>query len=440
MAEKVIMPKQGLQMTEGTISDWHVHEGGKVEIDQPLFDIETDKVVMTIYADRPGTLLKILVQKGITVPVAETVAIIGEPNEDLTEILNGINNDRETAVKQFDQSCTTGQTEYDPIRMTVNITPSTSEVYISPRARMLAEESGINYKNITGSAPDGTITEQDIINAIESTPKATPLARKIASESHIDLKDINATGPHGKIIRDDVEKALIEHISKSDLIPMNAMRKTIAKRMKQSLNENAQATHRISVHKDKAKILSESLDKTISYNDIIISATARALKNHPYMNTEMTDAGIRYKNYINIGIAVALKNGLIVPVIRDADKKTVTRIAEETKGIVKKAESGALLPDEYTGSCFTVSNLGMYGLEEFTAIINPPEAGILAVGAITDTPVAVNDKVVILPVMKLTLSYDHRIIDGAPAAQFLVQVKEYLENPALLYEENDIRK
>jgi pyruvate dehydrogenase E2 component (dihydrolipoamide acetyltransferase) len=199
--------------------------------------------------------------------------------------------------------------------------------------------------------------------------------------------------------------------------------------MKQSLNENAQTCHRIAVRMDEAVRLRQSLDKKIGYNDLIAYAVVRALGDFPAMNAELVTEGIWQKDFVNLGMAVAVDGGLIVPVVKDADLLSLAELSAAVKALAEKARLGSLQPDDYSGGSFTISNLGMYGLEEFVAIINPPEAGILAVGKIEDTPVAVQGNVEIHPLMKLTLSYDHRVVDGAPAAQFLARIKEYLENP-----------
>jgi pyruvate dehydrogenase E2 component (dihydrolipoamide acetyltransferase) len=248
---------------------------------------------------------------------------------------------------------------------------------------------------------------------------------------------VPGTGSGGKITRGDVERARTRSPStqgERKIIPLRGMRKIIAERMKQSQNENAQTSHRIAVRMDEAFKVRAAFDKKISYNDLIALATVRALRDFPQVNAELTSEGIWQKEFVNLGIAVALDEGLIVPVVKDADLLSITGLAAVIKELAEKARTGKLQSDEYSGGTFTLSNLGMFGLEEFVAIINPPEAGILAVGKIEDTPVAVQKSdgtkaVEIHPLMKLTLSYDHRVVDGAPAAQFLARIKEYLEQP-----------
>jgi pyruvate dehydrogenase E2 component (dihydrolipoamide acetyltransferase) len=292
------------------------------------------------------------------------------------------------------------------------------------------------------------IVERDILAAAAGGPAAgatgarvTPLAAKTAALAGVDLEKVPGTGIRGKVTRDDVERArqgravgrAFESGGKK-IVPMKGMRKIIAERMKQSQNENAQTTHRVSVRMDEAVRLRAALEKAVGYNDLIAMAAVRALRDFPEMNAELTPEGIWQKEFVNLGVAVAVDDGLIVPVVKDADLLSLKELALAVKELADKARKGGLQPDDYSGGTFTLSNLGMFGLEEFTAIINPPEAGILAVGMIVDTPVAVSGEdgkkaVEIHPVMKLTLSYDHRVVDGAPAARFLVRIKEYLENP-----------
>jgi pyruvate dehydrogenase E2 component (dihydrolipoamide acetyltransferase) len=469
MAERIILPKQGLQMTEGTIIEWFVREGGAVVQGQPLFEMETDKVTITIDAEVSGVLLKIIAGVGAVVPIAQTIAIVGKPGEDISALLaetvqsggsggsGGAGTVGQAAAAGnaggiAENSGTAGRTAAG----TTNAL-SGGRVFISPRAKTRAGELGIDYRNVRGSAPDGMILERDILRAASGAGQGTagaeaagagtaaggsgrkaegpvlpspasPLAKRIAEQSGLNLAQIQGTGFRGKIMRDDVIRAR-EAGGRRNLIPVKGMRKIIAERMKQSLSENAQAFHRISVRMDEALRVRLALEKTVGFNDLIALAAIRALVDFPGINAELTPEGIWQKDFVNLGVAVAVDKGLIVPVVKNADLLTLRELSAVIKGLAEKARSGALAPGEYTGGSFTISNLGMFGLEEFTAIINPPEAGILAVGKIEDTPVAVNGNVEIHPLTKLTLSYDHRIIDGAPAAQFLARIKEYLENP-----------
>jgi pyruvate dehydrogenase E2 component (dihydrolipoamide acetyltransferase) len=428
MAERIILPKQGLQMTEGAIIEWFVSEGGEVVKGQPLFAMETDKTTMTVDAEVSGILLKITAPAGTVVPIARTIAIVGAEGEDISAFLDEKDAGSEVPPAGPAAEGTVPAANETALSSAAGPSPE-GRVFISPRAKTRARELGIDYRVLRGSAPDGMIVEKDILAARSGRPKTSPLAKKTAELSGTDLSGINGTGVRGKIMRDDVIRARQEGGGTRTLIPVQGMRKIIAERMKQSLNENAQACHRIGVRMDEAVRLRQALEKAVSYNDLIALAVIRSLLDFPVINAELTPEGIWQKDFVNLGIATAVDNGLIVPVVKNADLLSLRELSAEIKALTGKARAGTLQPGEYTEGSFTVSNLGMYGLEEFTAIINPPEAGILAVGKIEDTPVAVKGNVEIHPLMKLTLSYDHRIVDGAPAAQFLSRIKEYLENP-----------
>lgn len=423
MAERIIMPKQGLQMTEGTILSWLVSEGGEVKTGAPLFEMETDKLTITIDSLVSGTLLKIIAPEGTTVPITGLIAVVGEPGEDISGLLGEAAGTNEPAAPSIAAP--------KPVPTPPQSAPA-ARVLISPRAKTRAAELGIDYACVAGTAPGGMIVERDILTAKAATPTATPLAKKTAELGHIDLAGVTGSGARGKITRRDVERVARAGSGQKDIVPMNAMRRVIAERMTRSLRENAQAVHRIVVRMDEAVRVRAALQKSVGFTDIIAFSVVRALREVPAINAEWTDGGIWYKDFVNLGVAVALEAGLAVPVVKNADYLTLPELSTAIKELAEKARDNKLGPDDYTGGSFTVSNLGMYGLEEFVAIINPPESGILAVGKIEDTPIAVDGKVEIHPVVRLTLSYDHRVIDGAPAARFLARIKEYLENPYLM--------
>lgn len=433
MANIVIMPKQGLQMTEGTIVKWLVQEGGECQAGQPLFEMETDKLTITIDATVSGTLLKILRQEGEAVPITETIAVIGSRGEDISSLLVPA----EAAASA--PAATPVQAPEVPQAEAAARVPG-EKVFITPRAKMLAEQEQLDYVQVPATGPEGLIIERDVIAHLAGGPKATPLARKIAAAAGLDLQGIQGSGERGKITRADVASAASGRTSqpagrKGTLLPFAGMRKVIAERMLQSLQTNAQTTHRVAVDMSETIRLRETFktaEKTISFNDIISFATCRALIEFPAVNAELTGDGILVKDFVNLGIAVAIENGLIVPVIRDADLLTLAELAEAARSLAQKAKEGKLKPDEYKGGSFTISNLGMFGLDDFVAIINPPESGILAVGKIEKRAVVINDELAIRPMMNLVLSYDHRLVDGAPAAKFLVRIKTMLENPCLM--------
>jgi len=381
------MPKQGLQMTEGVITEWLKREGDVVQEGEPLFEMETDKLSITIDASASGTLLKILFEEGEIIPVAQTIAIVGEPGEDITAVLSGA---EEAPTEQ-------PQEEAAPVAAAPAKQDNISDrVLATPRARMRAEERNIPVSSLTGSGPDGLIIERDVLNyrptAVVTEPEET-------------------------------------------VIPFAGMRKTIADNMMKSLTTMAQANHRMKVDMTESvrfrdKLKSEGIK--VSYTDILVKAVAQTLVQFPMMNAVVDGETIICKRNVNLGVAVAVESGLIVPNIKNAQTLRVTQIHEQLAALVEKARTSGLTRDAYTGGTFTITNLGMYEVDEFTPIINPPEVGILGVGAIVDMPWVVNGQMEVRPILTLSLTYDHRVIDGAPAAQFLQHVKKLLQNPYLM--------
>lgn len=423
-------------MTEGTILKWLIGEGGECREGQPLFEMETDKLTITIDSPASGTLLKIVRAEGETVPITETIAIVGEKGEDISALSD------DAGKNEAPPQPAGGENVAEKAEKQERAVPREpgARVFITPRAKTLALEKNIDYSTLPGSGPEGLITEKDVLACAAESPKATPLAKKIARDEGLALSGIQGSGERGKIVSGDVKAALKDRAApsvqrKGRIVPFTGMRKVIASRMRESLGTNAQATHNVKVDMSEAVRMRENLKeagKKVSFNDIVSYAVTKALLLHPEVNAELTDAGILEKDYVNLGIAVALDKGLVVPVVKDADLMTLSELSEAAKALAGKAKEGRLAPDDCTGGSFTVSNLGMLGLSEFVAIINPPESGILAVGKIEKQAVVVHDKIEIRPVMSLTLSYDHRVVDGAPAARFLVDVKAFLENPYLL--------
>ena len=405
MGEIIIMPKQGLQMTEGMITSWLAAEGQEIKEGEPLFEMETDKLAITIDAPCSGTLLKILCQEDEIAEVASPIAVVGEPGENYEDILAG--NPGAKAPADSAESAGSAANTTDSVSEPAaeipasKASPETSQerIFSSPRARTTAQEKGIDYRALEGSGPDGLIIERDVLKA---AAQAAP-----------------SKGAEGKTRQ----------------IPITNMRRIIARRMLDSLGTLAQASHRLTVDMSEAVRLREQLkarDIKVSYNDIVIRCTAKALTEFPMMNATMDDSFITVRDYVNIGVAVATEQGLLVPVIQDAHLLSLQEISRRSQDLSSRAKENRLMPDELTGGTFTISNLGMYDIESFTAIINKPETGILAVGKMEKKPAVRNDELVIRPLMQLSLTYDHRIVDGAPAALFLRRIKELLENPGLL--------
>jgi pyruvate dehydrogenase E2 component (dihydrolipoamide acetyltransferase) len=269
-------------------------------------------------------------------------------------------------------------------------------------------------------------------------PKATPLARKLAGQNDVKLAEVEGTGVRGKITKADIENAVLSRINSAQsqrgerVVPFEGMRKAIADNMMKSLHGMAQANHRMKVDMTEIIRMREKLKADgikVSFTDIFVKVVSKALLDFPVVNSSLTDKGVVLKEYVNMGIAVALDDGLIVPVIKNVDLMTIKEISTVASELVEKAKTGKLKPDEYKGGTFTITNLGMFEIDEFTAVINPPESAILAVGKIDSIPVAEDGNIVVKPIMVLSLTYDHRIIDGAPAAQFLQRVKQIMQNP-----------
>ena len=451
MASVIIMPKQGLLMEEGTITKWLAKEGEQTTEGAPLFEMETDKLTITMDSTATGTVLKILHPEGDTVPITQPIAIVGEPGEDISGLLG----DAPAATPRAAEKPRASAAEPAPAAAPVPAVEHApgERVFSSPRARLRAEENGVDIAAVSGSGPDGLVVERDVQNYIANQPTVTPLAANQARIQGIDLSGLTGTGPNGKITTEDlhIASAAVEPAPAAEPIPgqltrgtrteaMSGMRKAISRNMLTSKSTNAQTNHRMVVDMTAAVALRrqyKALGIKISYNDIIVRACAKALQDFPIVNASVDGSDIVYHDYVNIGTAVSVPGGLIVPVIRDADIIGLTGIAAKSAELIEKAREGRLTEADYHGGTFTVSSLGMFDLDDFVAIINPPESAILAVGKIAKTPVVVTDdegedQVVIKSMCALCLSYDHRIIDGAEAAKFLQKLKSYLQNPILL--------
>ncbi len=486
MATKVTLPKQGLQMTEGNIMQWLAKEGDDVKEGEPLFEMETDKLTIEIDAPATGKLLKIIHGEGAVVPITHIIGVIGEEGEDISDILaeaeaesgDGGTEAGGDGEPQAPAESTAASGESGGAAPSAAPSPAPApaapapagvaagtgerrpdgRVFSTPRARMRAQERGIDLEEVAPSGPEGTVIERDVLAAAQAQPAATPLARKAATAQGVPLSAVQGTGPRGKVYERDVaasaaaaagagapggaatagaaEATAAATAPREDrLVPLTGMRRTIAGRMRESLDTAAQAVHRLRVDMSEAVRMRSKLKEAeiaVSYNDIILKATAQALREHPRMNSVLTDQGILEYGRVDIGVAVALEEGLIVPKMRNVDLLSLQQIHSESKRLGEAARSGRLTGDEMQGGTFSVSNLGMYGLDSFTAIIDSPESGILAVGAIKDHVVPVDGRPEVRPMCELSLTYDHRVIDGAPAADFLRSIGRILENPYTL--------
>ncbi len=422
MAEIIRMPKMSDTMEEGVIASWLKKVGDEIKSGDILAEVETDKATMELESYDDGILLHIGIKDGESVPVNGIIAIIGEKDEDISEILNEASSDSSNKEE-----------EKEPL-VEENIDKKDEEV----------KDDEIN-KDISDSIKEVENTENISSNG---RTKASPLAKKIALEKGIDLKNIQGSGEGGRIIKKDLESIPSEDANipsqKIDLpkiiaeesydeIAVSQMRKTISKRLSESKFTAPHFYLTMEINMDNCiegrKKINETSQVKISFNDIILKACASALRKHPMVNSSLIENKIRKNHHIHIGVAVAVDEGLLVPVIRFADNKTLTHISLEVKDLADKAKEKKLQPSDWEGNTFTISNLGMFGIEEFTAIINPNDSCILAVGGIKNTPVVKNGEIVPGNIMKVTMSCDHRLVDGATGAKFLKTLKELLEDP-----------
>ena len=431
MATKVIMPKLSPTMEEGQISRWLKKEGDKVSMGEPLAEIDTDKATMEMQALANGVLRKILINEGQSAPLGQTIAVIGEPNEDIASLLSEAPPPAKQEQAQPQEqpappqppppqakaaaaaSSSTAPRSVDNGQLRAAATDS-ARMIVSPLAARMAAEAGIDLRSLQGSGPGGRIIKKDIEAAI-SQPKAAPSYPRAVEPGQI--PQIGASA-----YRDE---------------PASQIRQTIAKRLVTSLGPVPHFFLTTEIEMDRAAEMRKGInaldpDLKISINDIIIKVAAAALIQHPEVNASFQEKFVRYYEHADMGVAVAIEDGLITPVVRAADQKSLSQIATEVRELADRARSKRLKPEEYTGATFSISNLGMFGIDEFTAVINPPEGAILAVGAMTAKPVVRDNEIVIRQMMRLTMSCDHRVIDGATGAKFLQTFKKILENPLYL--------
>jgi len=410
-------------MEEGQISRWLKKEGDKVSMGEPLAEIDTDKATMEMQALSEGVLRKILVHEGESAPLGQLIAVIGTPDEDIASLLS------EAPAKP----AATPQQPAAPVE--------------EPAPRPVAEGNGRQLQEVAPISSSGRVI-------------VSPLAARMAAEAGLDLKSLQGSGPGGRIVKKDIEQALtqpkpaatgfpraveparfqpaaVASASAYRDEPATEIRRTIARRLVTSLGPVPHFFLTSEIEMDRAAEMRKGInaldpDLKISINDIIIKVTAAALVQHPAVNASFQDKFIRYYEHADVGVAVAIEDGLITPVIRSADQKSLSEIAAEVRELAERARARKLKPEEYTGATFSISNLGMFGIDEFTAVINPPEGGILAIGAMTARPVVRDNEVVVRQMMRVTMSCDHRVIDGATGAKFLQTFKKILENPLYL--------
>ncbi len=418
----VEMPKMGDTMEEGKILHWLKHEGDTVKKGEALAEVETDKVNIEIEAFASGILRKILVKEGESAPIGASIAYIGAADEPLPGEASGNGAAaKASAPKAQSKAVPTApssrtQVATAPAPAAQPTTSTGGRIFISPLARRFAEEHEVDYRQIRGTGPNGRIIKLDIEAALKQAAPAAPVAAPFVPEAV----------PAGIDTAEVVE------------IPLTSMRRTIAKRLAQSMQSAPHFYVTSVIDTGKLGELRKQINEfaatdpnpiKVSFNDLIIKAVAIALLRMPQVNVSFAEDKLIQKKQVHIGVAVALERGLIVPVLHNADKRGILDIARESRRLAEAARSNKLKPEDLSGGTFTISNLGMFDVESFTAVINPPESAILAVGSITPTPAVIDGQVVVRERMKVTLSSDHRALDGAIAARFLQEVKKLLEEP-----------
>ena len=478
MANTIIMPKLSPTMEEGQISRWLKKEGDAIEANEPIAEVDTDKATMEVTSLDAGTLLKILVGDGANAKLGETIGIIGASGEDFSALLGGAssNEAKNNAANGNDNAAEKNTAQKAEVKTEKQAEPTAEKTPDAPvsngAARKNVEETeGRSYDyqrpeaaaSQTKSSPNGG--KQPTVEENQSSGRliVSPIAARMATENDINLKSIKGSGPNGRIIKRDIESAISDSRfqipdSKPEEIQTtpsfsvsqvqgasvfrdentSKMRQVIASRLAESIGPIPTFYLTVEIEMDAAlefrKQINASIkeNEKVSVNDVIVKVAAQALIKHSWVNSSYRDKTVRFYEDADIGVAVAVEDGLITPVVRGANRKGIVEIAKEIKEMAGRAREKKLQPEEYTGATFSISNLGMFGIKEFTAIINPPEAAIIAVGAAAPTPVVRNGEIVVRNIMSVTMSCDHRAIDGATGAKFLQTFKQMLENPMLM--------
>jgi pyruvate dehydrogenase E2 component (dihydrolipoamide acetyltransferase) len=440
MATKVHMEALSPTMEEGQLVQWLKSEGDEVSHGDILAEIETDKATMELVARGDGVLRKIFLEAGGTAEVGAVIGVIAGADEDISGVegaAGGGGGGASTAEPK------PAKDEAEPDEQEGEPDEERAPASAGKQQRAPSSEKGRGSATPKGTAPAATTSDGDRV-------KASPLARRLADEMGVDLGRVAGSGPGGRVVKRDVEAAKAEGVgapsgawitdeAEYEDVPTSQMRKAIAKRLVTSIGPVP--TFYLTVDVDMSRVMEarksinamlEEDGGKVSINDIVLKATAAALRRHPNCNAQWREGFVRRFNAVHLGVAVAIEDGLITPVVRDAHAKGIAQIGAEVKELAGRAREKKLMPDEYTGATFSVSNLGMFGIHEFTAIINPPEAGILAVGGIEETPVVEDGQVVVRPRMRVTMSCDHRVIDGAQGSRFLQTLRSMLEEPTAI--------
>jgi pyruvate dehydrogenase E2 component (dihydrolipoamide acetyltransferase) len=448
MATKVVMEALSPTMEEGRLVKWLKNEGDRVKNGETLAEVETDKAIMELVARGEGVLRKRLVNENDVAPVGQLIAVIASPDENIEALVGGAGGAQSAAPAATDvvaKANESGGTSPAPrTAAQAQGEASTPPLEKLPSAAPAAPPPGRAAPSAPATAPSGN----------GGRMRSSPLARRMASESGLDLQAVHGSGPGGRIIKRDIEAAVASGTAAQPTaasgaqlparadgdfrdVSLTQIRKTIARRLSESIGPIP--TFYLTAEFDmervaemRAAMAAMGDEFKVSFNDVVLKAVATALSQHPEVNAHWLGDKIRYFNRVHVGMAVAIEDGLITPVIFDADLKRMSEISREAKELAKRARERKLKPDEYTGSTFSVSNLGMFGIDQFTAIINPPEVGILAIGALEEKPVVTDGAIVPRKRMRVTMSCDHRVVDGALGARFLQTLRRLIENPLML--------
>ena len=463
---EIILPKLGQTVEEGRIVEWLKEEGDAVDRGDVLFTVETDKAVLDVEATRKGVLRKILVGEGELRPVLTVVGLITRKADDPLEEAGApaqapVVSELPMPAKTAGAVAPSGE---KPARI--------GRLFASPRARKFAREHSVAIEDVKGTGPKGRIVERDVMAYLASSPAASPVAQRLAADLGVDLRTVTGTGPQGRIVKADVEAAAalvvpevpevpvpapaalaVAEAAAAEVggtlaeVPLSGIRAVIAQRMHESHQVTAPVTLTMEVDATTFVVLRESLKDSLAeelgfnlgYNDLLVKLSAKALRQFPYMNAQLDEAGgvagsgvIRHLDAVHVGLAVDTERGLLVPHVSNADRKGLVEIAKDIRAMAERARTGRSLPDELSGGTFTITNLGMYEVDGFTPIINYPEAAILGVGHIKAMPAVVDGEITVRQMVWLSLTFDHRLVDGAPAARFLQYIKRLIEEPYLL--------
>ena len=464
MATEIVLPQWGMEMQDGTIVKWLKKEGDPVKEGEPIVEVETAKIETELESTASGILVHIMVAEGTLVPVRALLAVVADPGEDVPRPASAT---PESSPSPSGVVSPPSQVESTPTIDTPLAPPPAEDgdrVQVVPAARRLAQEHGVDIGQVRGTGPRGRILIADVERAVESAKTAAsvagasqtppragasprqqvqvqvvPAARRLAREKGIDLTQVRGTGPRGRILIADVELAaqapdLAPDRAAPQTVQIEGMRRTIATRMLQSLQTMAQVTVTTEANVTDAMTLRAGISRewaevSLSPLHLAVKAAARALQEHPRLNAIQGEDQIQLMEEVNIGVAVSLPDGLVTPVIRNADQKTLAQIAGEARELAAKTREGRARPEDVTGGTFTITNLGVYDVDAFTPIINPPQVAILGVGRVVEKPIILRGEMAKGAMMYLSLTFDHRVVDGAPAAEFLQKLKGYLEDP-----------